>query len=253
MVVRDEEEITRLTEVFNGILSRVPEMVPLLESLRRYCMNERTFNEEDFKTVITRALMSAPYMTRLKLNLPFQVVGRASSTATLLLATTLACIAHRPRENEEGHWKRLETLVIDHLSDTALSNICSNHLDASNTVVAFMGLKNLVLSIKRQEDRASRQTLFTKQLWFLITKAVNLESLCLVGWNARRNKITRRHRHGVPLNGRSPSENTGFWLICTQNGTCVHYLISKTSITSLWRTYDTSNVCIFQALTSSVV
>lgn len=168
-------------------------MEPLLLSLKRYCMNENTFDETDFRRVVDTVFLSAPNMTRLKLNLPFQVVGRASSTATLLLATTLACIASRPLEE----YKPLETLVLDHVSDTTLISICNNPIDLLNALTALGGLKNMVLSIKRQEAREATQATFTANLWFLIRKARNLESLCLIGWNTKRDISVRVCRHSV--------------------------------------------------------
>jgi hypothetical protein len=134
-------------------------------------------------------------MRRLKLNLPFQVVGQQSRTATLLLATTMAALTKRPEEARE-----LDTLVLDHVSDTTMIDICNNPIDLGNTIQAFLGLKHLVLSIKRQEARDARQGAFTKHLWFLIRKAINLESLCLIGWNVKRDIATRTHLHGVPAN-----------------------------------------------------
>jgi hypothetical protein len=49
LILAVAEEITRLSEVFREILPKVPEMVPLLDSLRQYCMNESTFNGSDFR------------------------------------------------------------------------------------------------------------------------------------------------------------------------------------------------------------
>lgn len=138
------------------------------------------------------ALKYLPRMKRFKINLPYQVVGTQGSPSTLLLATALACLAKR----EEDHIT-LETLVIDHVSDTTVNNICNNPMDLSNAIMVLGGLKNLVLSVKRQECRSST---FNKHLWFLIRKAGFLESLCLIGWNVRRDSETRRHRHRVPLN-----------------------------------------------------
>ncbi|KAL2066968.1 hypothetical protein VTL71DRAFT_1392 [Oculimacula yallundae] len=187
MVVRDDEEIDRLSSVFHGLLSKVPEMIPLLDSLRRYCLNDNTFDETDFRRVLEEVLELTPNMKRLKLNLPFQVVGQTSRTATVLLATALACLANRSEEHAS-----LQTLVLDHVSDTTLMQICHNHMDLTNAMTTFSGLKNLVLSIKRQESSPSAQFSFSSNLWLLIEKAVHLESLCLIGWNVRRDTINRR-------------------------------------------------------------
>ncbi|TVY37351.1 hypothetical protein LOCC1_G008603 [Lachnellula occidentalis] len=193
MVVRDEEEITRLSDIFRGLVSKVPEMVPLLEDLRRHCMSESTFDETDFRRVLENVLEHIPNTSRLKMNLPFQVVGDQSLTATLLLATTFASLAKRDEEHLS-----LETLVIDHVSDTTINNICNNPIDLKNAMKTFKELTHLVLSFKRQEKRNST---FNRNLWFLIRKAGKLGSLCLVGWNVKRDILTRRHRHrGVTEN-----------------------------------------------------
>jgi hypothetical protein len=113
----------------------------------------------------------------------------------MLLATTFACLAKRPEDSKE-----LETLVLDHVSDTSVLDIFKNHMDVGYGVHAFSSLKNLVLSIKRQESHPGKQALFTKHLWFFIRKAENLISLCLIGWNSKRNISTRRHAHLVSSN-----------------------------------------------------
>lgn len=140
-------------------------------------------------------LQFTPNLRRLKLNLPFQVVGQTSRTATVLLATTLACLAKRPEEHT-----MLQTMVLDHVSDTTLIDICHNPMDLNNAITTFTHLKHLVLSIKRQESLPSTQSSFSNNLWFLIEKAVPLESLCLIGWNIRRDIKTRRHCHNVAYN-----------------------------------------------------
>lgn len=140
-------------------------------------------------------LSFTPNVKKIKLNLPFQVVGQCSRTATLLLATSLACFAKR---NEEHHI--LETLVLDHVSDTTLIDICYNPIDLSNTLDVLQGLKHLVLSIKRQEAIPHKQTTFAQNLSFLIQKAINLECLCLIGWNVKRDINSRKHCHNVSQN-----------------------------------------------------
>lgn len=70
-------------------------------------------------------------------------------------------------------------------------------MDLINFIRVFAGLKNLIISIKRQESSDFRQVTFTQNIWFLIRKAVMLDSLCLIGWNVKRNTQTRRFSHGV--------------------------------------------------------
>ena len=151
-------------------------MDPLLDSLRQYCLGDDTFDETDFRRVVDGVLRQAPNLTRLKINLPFQVVGRQSQTATLILATTLACIAQRDPEES----KALDMLVLDHVADTSIINICNNHMDIRNAVTALSGLKRLAISIKRQEAGTVQQAAFAQNLWFLLKKAIGLVSLCIV-------------------------------------------------------------------------
>lgn len=164
-------------------------MTTLLDSLRQYCMSEKTFDETDFRRVMDGVLRVTPNLTRLKLNLPFQVIGRASRTATLLLATTFACFAARPSD-----FRYLETLVLDHVSDSTILDICQNPIDLSNALHTFRYLKNLVISIKRQESSVQLMSIFSNRLWLLISEANNLESLCITGWNVKTSSGTNRRR-----------------------------------------------------------
>ncbi|KAI9738041.1 MAG: hypothetical protein M1818_005469 [Claussenomyces sp. TS43310] len=198
MVIRDEEEIDRLLQVFNSIIPKVPEMTTLLDSLRQYCMNEDTFDEHDFRRVVMGVLAITPNMVRLKLNLPFQVIGHASRTATLLLATTFACF--KDRGDSIQSFKPLQTLVLDHVSDSTLLDICRNPFDLTNAINTFKTLKHLVLSLKRQESSSPLMSVFSSRLWLLLSKAVQLENLCLIGWNTKRLVGSRRHRASMHLN-----------------------------------------------------
>jgi hypothetical protein len=170
-------------------------MTTLLDSLRQYCMSEKTFDETDFRRVMQGVLRVTPNLTRLKLNLPFQVIGRASRTATLLLATTFACFGQRPTE-----FRSLETLVLDHVSDSTILDICQNPIDLGNALHTFRYLKNLVISIKRQESSTPMMNIFSNRLWFLISEAEHLESLCITGWNVKTSGPSRRRRARADLN-----------------------------------------------------
>ncbi|KAH6678238.1 hypothetical protein B0J14DRAFT_317728 [Halenospora varia] len=190
MIIREEDEIARLKEIFSPIAKKVQELYPILDSLRTYCMSDSSFDESHFRRLLETVLNSTPHMRRMKLNLPFQVVSFQGSPATMLFATTIACLANRDEEAA-----LLETLVVDHFCDTIVNNICNNPIDLGNTISVFGGLKNLVLAIKRQDTRTSA---FNKNIWFLIRKATKLKSLCLIGWNIRREDI-RRSRPTVTL------------------------------------------------------
>lgn len=55
------EEIQRLSNVFQGLIPQVPEMVPLLASLRRYCLNETTFEGAHYSQVLQVWWMANPW------------------------------------------------------------------------------------------------------------------------------------------------------------------------------------------------
>ncbi|ESZ91185.1 hypothetical protein SBOR_8436 [Sclerotinia borealis F-4128] len=194
MVVRDPDEIDNLKEVFNSITAMVPEMADLIESLRDYCLHKNTFIEEDYNRLVSRVLQSGPRITRLKVNLPFQVAGNSSMTATRLFANTLSCVANRPEEH-----RKIDTMVLDHITDKTINNIFNVPIDVENAFKTFENLKNLVISIKRQESRESLQMIFTRNIWLLIRKAQDLESLCIIGWNVTRNMKSRRNSSRIPF------------------------------------------------------
>jgi hypothetical protein len=170
-------------------------MTTLFNSLRQYCMAENTFDETDFRRVLEGVLQTTPNLASLKFNLPFQVIGRASRTATLLLATTFACFASRPAE-----FCPLKTLVLDHVSDSTILDIAQNPIDLGNALATFRSLKNLVVSIKRQESGTTLVNVFANRLWLLITEAARLESLCITGWNVKSAGPSRRRRPRVDFN-----------------------------------------------------
>jgi hypothetical protein len=111
-------------------------------------------------------------------------VSTQGSPATTVLTTTFACLAHRNEEHQT-----LDTLVIDYVSDTTINSIFHNHIDLQNAIRVFRGLRNLTISIKRQETRSQS---FPRNLWFLIRKAKLVESLCVFGWNTKRDNTYRK-------------------------------------------------------------
>jgi hypothetical protein len=175
-------------------------MGTMIQALRQNCLNDNTFDETDFNKVVDRTFELAPKLDRLKINLPFHVLGRTGSTATLLLANVLASVAKRPDE-----YKSLEYLVIDHLSDSTIIDLCHNPRDVRNAVTVLKGLEHLIISIKRQETAIARQTAFARHLWYLIRKATKLESLCIIGWNGKRDIAVRKHEPYVDFGGMDPT------------------------------------------------
>lgn len=185
------DEIIRLQNAFASIVDKFPEMNDVFDSLRRYCMSPASFDESDFKNAVTTMLNTANRASRFKLNLPFQFVGQASRSGTMLFATAAECLANRSEESAP-----IETMVLSHLSDTTLLDVYQNPIDLQNAIKVFNPLKHLVLSLKRQESSGHSQHRFSAALWRLITEATNLESLCIIGWNSKRNTAVRQHELG---------------------------------------------------------
>ncbi|KFZ08140.1 hypothetical protein V502_09510 [Pseudogymnoascus sp. VKM F-4520 (FW-2644)] len=190
-IIRDDDEILRLQNAFASIVDKFPEMNDVFDSLRRYCMGPASFDESDFKNAVTTMLDTAHKASCFKLNLPFQFVGQASRSGTMLFATAAECLANRSEESAP-----IETMVLSHLSDTTLLDVYQNPIDLQNAIKVFKPLKHLVLSLKRQENSGTSQHRFSAALWRLITEATNLESLCIIGWNSKRNTSVRQHELG---------------------------------------------------------
>lgn len=121
MVIRDEDEVERLLQMFQQVVNDVPGLSPLLNSFRKYTMREGFFDENDYRCMMTTVLASVPNLTRLKLTLPFRVIGKSSRTPTMLLANTFATLASRTLNH-----KPLEVLVIEFISDSTICRICNN-------------------------------------------------------------------------------------------------------------------------------
>jgi hypothetical protein len=125
---------------------------------------------------VWRTLTNGPNITRLKVDLPLQILGRSNTTAARLLANTFSCVVNRSQR-----YKKIDTLVIKHLSDRSLNTLFSCPDSMGNTLKTFENLEVLVLTLKRSEHRYSRQNLFTKNLWLMLRKATNLQSLFISG------------------------------------------------------------------------
>lgn len=187
MIVRDEQEIQRLGDIFGSLSKRVPEMAALIASLRQYCLNESTFMIEDYAKTITTLLHVTLNATRLRLNLPFPVVGVDSDNdcSTQLLANTMAGIAQRPDDA-----KHITTLVLDHLSECDIDRLCTNHLDVTNLFTVFSKLKHLVISLRRPYALGEWPRTFRQNFWLMLRQAEQLESLCVTG-----GKLGDKHRY----------------------------------------------------------
>ncbi|KAI0388023.1 hypothetical protein F5Y04DRAFT_241509 [Hypomontagnella monticulosa] len=186
MVVRDDNEVMLLDNLF----ARVPAMDNFVSSLlHRYCMNETSFTEIDYRNQLGAILEHAPKVTAVKLNLPFQLAWTGQYRAgTMILGNTFEALAQRPEESET-----LKTLVLENLCDMSVVSLWRNPQDVKNIIIALADLTHLFLSVRRHEGGNANNINFRNRLWEMIGKAEKLESLCLVDLDAE-GKHCRRIR-----------------------------------------------------------
>ncbi|KAI1102364.1 hypothetical protein F4804DRAFT_267602 [Jackrogersella minutella] len=177
MVVRDEGEVRFLGDMF----SQVPTMETFVSSLRnRYCLNPSSFTEVDYRRELGYMLYRAQNVTAVKLNLPFQLVSPGQyRAATMILGNSFEALAQRPEGSET-----LKTLVLENLSDMSVVSLWRNPQDVKNIIGAFSDLRNLFMSVRRNEEGQAHTINFRNRLWEMIGKAEKLESLCLVDLDA---------------------------------------------------------------------
>ncbi|KAG6311412.1 hypothetical protein E4U44_004329 [Claviceps purpurea] len=172
MVLRDEMEVDYLETVF----ARVPTMAEFCQSMRRkYCMNKSSFTETEYYHTVESLLFNCRQIDRLRLNLPFQLVGRHCNAATMILANTLKALACRPEEDSAC----LKTLVLENVADMTIISLWLNPTDVGNIMKVFADLHHLVLTLRRHDTEAQRA--FGSCFWDVIEHADRLETLCLVG------------------------------------------------------------------------
>lgn len=173
MIVRDDSEVKHL----GGLFSRVPAMASFVSTLRdRYCMNEASFTEVDYRHHLGHMLQDLPNVSAARLNLPFPLVSSHSRAATMILGNTFEALAQRPEGSEP-----LRTLVLENVTNKTIVSLWRNPRDVKNIIDALAQLENLVVSVRRYRDVHSSNIHFGQRLWEMIGKAPLLESLCLVG------------------------------------------------------------------------
>ncbi|KAK7421085.1 hypothetical protein QQX98_002443 [Neonectria punicea] len=174
MVLRDDLEVEFLDTVF----ARVPSMTDFCRTLhKKYCMNETSFTEVDYIRTVEDLLFNCRDIDRLRVNLPFQLVGRHCNAATMILANTLKAFAQRPEEDSA----KLNTLVLENVTDIAICHLWMNPIDVMNIMRVLQALEHLVMSLRRHENEPQRAGLFGSCLWNLVENAEDLKSLCLIG------------------------------------------------------------------------
>ncbi|KAI1077087.1 hypothetical protein F5B20DRAFT_553169 [Whalleya microplaca] len=176
MVVRDDREVSFLSQLFEPL----PAMAPFVSRLRdRYRMNEESFSELEYREKLETMLEHVPNASAVRINLPFHIVfvyPGYCRAATMILGNTFKALASRPEESQP-----LKTLVIENLTDTTVRNLWYNPLDVQNIINVFRDLKHMVLSVRRQEKNLPHTMDFHHRLWEMIHTAGELESLCLIG------------------------------------------------------------------------
>lgn len=144
---------------------------------KKYCMNESSFTEIEYFNMVETMLFYCRDVDSLRLNLPFQLVGRHCNAATMILANTLKAFASRPEEDSAN----LKTLVLENVTDVAICHLWMNPSDVMNIMAVLAVLEHLVLTLRRHDVEPHRAGLFGSCLWDLIEHADFLKSLCLVG------------------------------------------------------------------------
>ncbi|PHH86356.1 hypothetical protein CDD83_10374 [Cordyceps sp. RAO-2017] len=144
---------------------------------QKYCLSETSFTEMEYLETLETMLFNCRGIERLRLNLPFQLVGRHVNAATMILANTLKAFANRPEEDSAG----LKSLVLENVTDIAIRNLWMNPSDVLNIMSVVAGLEHLVLTLRRHESEPSRVGLFGSCMWNLIENAELLQTLCIIG------------------------------------------------------------------------
>lgn len=173
MVVRDDSEVAILDKLF----SSVPAGASFVSMLRnRYCMNETTFTEVDYRRHLGHMLQDLPNVSAVRLSLPFPLAGNHGRAAPMILGNTFEALAQRPESSEP-----MRTLVLENVTGVALTSLWRAPRHVKNVTDTLARLENLVVSMRRYRDRNSPVSHYGRRLWDMIEQAPLLESLCMVG------------------------------------------------------------------------
>ncbi|CAI4216711.1 unnamed protein product [Parascedosporium putredinis] len=176
MLLRDELEVGFLNTLFR----EVPSMREFCDTLQtRYCMNTKSFTEEEYRAKVTEILFYCSRVERVRLNLPFPLVGPHCTAVTSTLANTFAALGRK--EDEESEHSKLKVLVLENAADISICRLWTNPIDVNNIRVAMEQVEHFVISIRRREPLIDRFRIYSASLWSLIASAGRLKTLCLVG------------------------------------------------------------------------
>lgn len=165
-------------EFLETVFARVASMRSFCQTMqRKYCMNETSFTEMEYFNTLDSILFNCRDIDQLRLNLPFQLVGRHCNAATMILANTLKAFAARPEEDSAP----LKTLVLENVTDIAICHLWMNPSDVMNIMTVIASLEHLVMTLRRHEYEPPRVGHFGSCMWNLIENADRLKTLCLIG------------------------------------------------------------------------
>lgn len=167
-------EVDFLNTVFKHVAS-MTEFCEILQS--RYCMNEASFTEIEFYQKLEEMLFNCRGIDKLRLNLPFQLVGRHCNAATMILANTFKAFASRPEEDSAD----LKVLVLENLPDIAVCHLWMNPMDIMNIMKVLHSVEHLIITLRQHEHDPQRASLFGSCLWNMVENADRLGSLCFIG------------------------------------------------------------------------
>lgn len=158
------------------MFARVPSMQTFCDTLqKKYCLGESTFTEVEYHRKVEELLFNCRDVERLRLSLPFQLIGRHCNTSTMILANTFKAFASRPEEDSA----QIQTLVLENVTDIAICHLWMNPIDVMNIMKVLAACEHLVMGLRRHETDPMKVSLFGGCLWNLIENAEPLRSLCL--------------------------------------------------------------------------
>ncbi|PHH63800.1 hypothetical protein CDD81_5457 [Ophiocordyceps australis] len=179
MVLRDDDEIDYLDNIFASI----PNICQFFPRVRtKYCLSDVSLTEMDFYEALDTILFNCRGIKGLRLNLPFQLVGRHTKPATMILANTLKAFRHRPIQGSS----HLRSMVLENLTDETAYNLWMNPCDVSNFYLVLEYLENLVISLRHHDYTAIA---FGTWVWCVISNARRLQTLCLLDSNHKSRRV----------------------------------------------------------------
>ncbi|KAM0287792.1 hypothetical protein ACHAQH_000324 [Verticillium albo-atrum] len=160
-------------------------MKEFIHSLQyRYCMSDTSFTEIDYHMTLLDMCFNCDQIDRLRINLPCQLVGQRCNTATMILANTFSAFSERFKTADPAGPEpvRLNTLVVENITDQAIYNLWKNPSDVLSMMRIFTELRHLVFSIRRVELTDPRLlSAWGRYLWETFRIAESLDSLCIAG------------------------------------------------------------------------